>query len=60
MGKKEEKQTTYVYIMDDDHAWRPAILDDTKGDKAHVRVFQYKVRRGTAFPASLEHVLISS
>ena len=45
MGKKEEKQTTYVYIMDDDHAWRPAILDETKGDKAHVRVFQYKVCR---------------
>jgi hypothetical protein len=46
MGKvsKEEKQTTYVYIMDKDHAWRPAILDETKGDKAIVSVPEYKVR----------------
>ena len=30
-----------VYILDKDHAWRPAILDDTKGDKAFVTVPEY-------------------
>nr|ACS35537.1 myosin A [Phaeodactylum tricornutum] len=39
---KDEKQTTYVYIMDKNHAWRPAILEDTKGDKAIVSVPEYK------------------
>jgi hypothetical protein len=44
MGKKkEEKQTAYVYIMDPDFAWRPAVLEETKGDKAIVSVPTYKV-----------------
>lgn len=30
-----------VYILDKDYAWRPAILDDTKGDKAFVTVPEY-------------------
>lgn len=43
MGKKkEEKQTSYVYILDQQFAWRPAILDDTKGDKAICTVPEYK------------------
>ena len=41
MGKKEDKQTAYVYILDQEYAWRPAILDDTKGDKAFVTVPEY-------------------
>lgn len=30
-----------VYILDKDYAWRPAILDETKGDKAFVTVPEY-------------------
>ena len=41
-GKKEEKVSANVFILDQDYAWRPAILDDTKGDKAFVTVPQYK------------------
>ena len=41
MVKKEDKQTTYVYIKDKNHAWVPAILDDSKGDKAFCTVPQY-------------------
>jgi len=43
MGKKKdsEKKTTYVYILDQEFAWRPAILDDQKGDKAFCTVPQY-------------------
>lgn len=45
MGKKadkEEKQTAHVFILDQEYAWRPAILDETKGDKAMVTVPDYK------------------
>jgi hypothetical protein len=49
---KDEKQTTYVYIMDKNHAWRPAILEDTKGDKAIVSVPEYKVGISHAFRRS--------
>jgi len=45
MGKSkkgEEKQTAYVYIKDPDFGWRPAILDDTRGDTAVVSVPEYK------------------
>jgi hypothetical protein len=43
MPKKEEKkQTAHVYILDQQYAWRPAILDETKGDKAYVTVPEYK------------------
>jgi hypothetical protein len=41
-AKKGEKSTTYVYIRDKDFAWRPAILEETKGDKAIVSVPDYK------------------
>lgn len=43
MGKKKDgdKKTTYVYILDQEFAWRPAVLDDQKGDKAFCTVPQY-------------------
>ena len=41
MGKDGEKKSAHVYILDQQYAWRPAILDDTKGDKAFVTVPEY-------------------
>jgi hypothetical protein len=41
-GKKEEKKASNVFIMDKHYAWRPAILEDQKGDKATVTVPEYK------------------
>lgn len=43
MGKKNtEKQATYVYVMDAEFAWRPAIQEETKGDKAIVSLPEYR------------------
>jgi hypothetical protein len=42
MPKKEEKKQAHVYILDQQYAWRPAILGETKGDKAYVTVPEYK------------------
>lgn len=41
MGDKKTKET-WVYIKDPEFAWVPAKLEDTKGDKASVKVPQYK------------------
>lgn len=42
MGKKEEKQKAYVFIRDPDYGWRPAVLEDTRGDQAIVSVPEFK------------------
>ena len=41
MGKKD-KQTAYVFIKDPEYGWRPAILEETRGDQAIVAVPEYK------------------
>lgn len=40
-NKAEEKGSAYVYIKDNEHGWRPALLEKTVGDKATVTVPQY-------------------
>lgn len=42
MGKKGESTTTLCYVRDPDHAWVPAVLEKTEGNKAHVSIPQYK------------------
>lgn len=43
MGKKsDEKQTAYVFVIDPEFGWRPAVLEDTKGDTAIVSIPEYK------------------
>ena len=40
--QKGEKKASNVFIMDKNYAWRPAILETQKGDKAVVTVPEYK------------------
>lgn len=47
MGKQEKKDT-HVYIKDPEYAWIPAVLDRSEGDKAHVKVPQYKDEQSIA------------
>lgn len=42
MGKETKQAATFVYIKDPDFGWRPAIQEETKGDKAHVFVPEFK------------------
>jgi len=41
-SKEGEKKATHVYIKDPEYAWIPAIVEDTKADKATVSIPQYK------------------
>lgn len=41
MPKKEAKKDTHVYVQDKHHAWVPAKIIDSKGDKATVEVYTY-------------------
>ena len=40
-GKDKEKQSSYVFIMDPEYGWRPAIQEQIDGDKAIVSVPEY-------------------
>lgn len=40
--KKDEKQTTYVFIVDPVYGWRPAVLESQSGTTAVVSVPEYK------------------
>jgi hypothetical protein len=41
MGKKETA-TTLCYVKDLEYAWVPAIVEKTEGDKAYVKIPQYR------------------
>ena len=42
MGKKESVTTTNCYVKDAEYAWVPAILEKTEGDKAYVKIYNYR------------------
>ncbi len=42
MGKKGEATQTLCYVKDPQYAWVPAVLDKQEGDKAYVKIPQYK------------------
>jgi len=44
MGKKEAK-ATLSYVKDPEYAWVPATLEKTEGDKAYVKIPQYKTEQ---------------
>lgn len=39
--KKKDKQAAYAFIRSSDYAWQPCLIDDIKGDVAHVTVPDY-------------------
>lgn len=41
MGKNDAS-STLCYVKDADYAWVPAILEKTEGDKAYVKIPQYR------------------
>ena len=44
MGKKgdDEKQSSYVFVVDEEYGWRPAVQESVNGDKAVVSIPEYK------------------